>query len=155
MDKENNLKRKRKCQLELNLEKAQAIIAHALEWRRSHNLNPLTVSVLDASGVLMALAKEDGASNFRPEIAQGKARGAIGMGIGSRALFTRAQEQPYFIQAMNSIANGSLVPVPGGVLIKSDGVILGAVGITGDTSDNDEACAIAAIEAIGFVADPG
>jgi uncharacterized protein GlcG (DUF336 family) len=77
------------------------------------------------------------------------------MGIGSRALFNRAQEQPYFIQSMNSLANGSLVPVPGGVLIKSGGQLLGAVGITGDTSDADEACAIAAIKASGFVADPG
>jgi len=77
------------------------------------------------------------------------------MGLGSRALFQRAQEQPYFIQAMNSIAGGSLVPVPGGVLIKKEDVIIGAIGITGDSSDNDEACAIHAIEKLGLVADPG
>ena len=77
------------------------------------------------------------------------------MGLGSRALFKRAQEQPYFIQAMNGISNGSLVPVPGGVLIKFDDVLIGSVGITGDTSDNDEACAVAAINAAGFAADPG
>ena len=79
--------------------------------------------------------------------------GCIAMGLGSRALFKRAEEQPYFIQAMNSLAGGSLVPVPGGVLIRNDGAIIGAVGITGDTSDNDEAAAIAGIEAAGFTAD--
>mgnify|MGYP003321569932 FL=1 len=139
----------------LNLETAQSIIEFALKWRKDNGLNPLTIAVLDSAGVLIALSKEDGSSNLRPEIAQGKARGAISMGIGSRALFNRAKEQPYFIQSMNSLANGSLVPVPGGVLIKSGGQLLGAVGITGDTSDADEACAIAAIRASGFVADPG
>ena len=103
----------------LNLDKARSIIEFALNWREENGLNPLTVAVLDSAGVLIALAREDGASNLRPEIAQGKARGAISMGIGSRALFNRAQEQPYFIQSMNSLANGFLVPVPGGVLIKS------------------------------------
>ena len=112
-------------------------------------------AVLDNGGFLIALVREDCVSNLRPDIAQGKARGAIGMGLGSRSIFKRAQEQPYFVQAMNSIASGSLVPVPGGVLIKRDGEILGAVGITGDSSDNDEACAIAAIEAAGFTADGG
>lgn len=139
----------------LDLDKAQLIISFALEWRRRNGLKPLTIAVIDAGGFLVALAREDNTSNLRPEIAQGKARGAVGMGLGSRALFKRAQEQPYFIQAMNSIADGSLVPVPGGVLIKADGVIVGAVGITGDTSDNDETCAVAAITSAGFVADPG
>ncbi|MEK9920923.1 MAG: heme-binding protein [Luminiphilus sp.] len=139
----------------LDLDKAQAIISFALEWRRAKGFQPLTVAVLDAGGFLVALAREDGTSNLRPEIAQGKARGAVSMGLGSRALFKRAQEQPYFIQAMNGISDGSLVPVPGGVLIKSDEVIIGSVGITGDTSDNDEACAVAAINAAGFAADPG
>jgi uncharacterized protein GlcG (DUF336 family) len=87
-------------------------------------------------------------------MAQGKARGAISLGMGSRAIFKRAQEQPFFVQALNGLAGGFLVPVPGGVLIRdSDGEIVGAVGITGDTSDNDEACA--GIEAAGFTADPG
>ena len=141
--------------LELNLKSTQSIVSRALAWRRKQHLKPLTVAVLDSGGYLIALAREDGVSNLRPEVAQGKARGAVGMGLGSRALCERAQKQPYFIQAMNSIAAGSLVPVPGGVLIKQDGVILGAVGITGDSSDNDEACAIAAIEAEGFAADGG
>ena len=75
--------------------------------------------------------------------------------MGSRAIYERAKERPYFIQSMNALSGGSLVPVPGGVLIRRDGAILGAVGITGDTSDNDEACASRAIEAAGFVADAG
>ena len=87
---------------------------------------------------------------------QGKARGAVSMGLGSRALFKRAKVEPFFIQSVNALSNGSLVPVPGGVLIRaSDRSIIGAVGITGDTSDNDEICAIAGIEAAGLVADPG
>lgn len=137
------------------MDTAQKIVSVALDWRRAHGMKPITVAVLDSGGFLIALAREDGTSNLRPDIAQGKARGAIGMGLGSRALFERAKSQPYFIQAMNSIAEGSLVPVPGGVLIKADGQVLGAVGITGDSSDNDETCAIAAIEAAGFTADGG
>lgn len=141
--------------MELNMQAAQSIVSFALDWRKKNNMKPLTVAVLDSGGFLIALLREDGGSNLRPEIAQGKARGAVAMGLGSRALFERAQSQPFFIQAMNSLASGSLVPVPGGVLIKRDGVLLGAVGITGDSSDNDEACAVAAIEAAGFTADGG
>ncbi|MEP4030319.1 heme-binding protein [Roseibium polysiphoniae] len=141
--------------MKLTLDSAQQIVLAALDWRRSHGMKPITIAVLDSGGFLIALAREDGTSNLRPDIAQGKARGAIGMGLGSRALFERAKSQPYFIQAMNSIAEGSLVPVPGGVLITEDGQVLGAVGITGDSSDNDETCAIAAIEAAGFTADGG
>lgn len=139
----------------LTLKQAQAIIKDCLEWRTAQGLKPLTIAVLDSGGYLLALAREDGTSNLRPEIAQGKARGAVSMGLGSRALFERAQVEPFFVQAMNALSEGSLVPVAGGVLIKEEGVILGAVGITGDNSDNDEACAIAAIEKAGFVADGG
>ncbi|WP_245307926.1 heme-binding protein [Hoeflea sp. IMCC20628] len=137
------------------MQTAQSIIAFALEWRKKQDMKPLTVAVLDSGGFLVALAREDGMSTLRPEIAQGKARGAVAMGMGSRAIFERAQLQPFFIQSMNSLAAGSLVPVPGGVLIKFKGTLLGAVGITGDSSDNDEACAIAAIQAAGFEADGG
>jgi len=104
---------------------------------------------------LIALAREDGTSNLRPEIAQGKARGAIAMGLGSRALYERAKIEPFFVQAMNALSAGSLVPVAGGVLIKNEGAILGALGITGDSSDNDEACAIASIQNAGLEADGG
>ncbi len=141
--------------MHLDLERAHELIKHSRAWGKSNDLKPLTVAVLDSGGYLLALAREDGTSNLRPEIAQGKARGAIAMGLGSRALFKRAQAEPFFIQSMNALSGGSLVPVAGGVLIKHDGQILGAVGITGDTSDNDEACAIAAIEQCGFVADGG
>jgi len=131
------------------------MIAFAIAWRREKGLKPLTMAVLDSGGHVIALAREDGTSNLRPEIAQGKARGAINMGLGSRALYNRAEAQPYFIQAMNALSAGSLVPVAGGVLIKNGAQIVGAMGITGDTSDNDEACAIAAIEDAGFTADGG
>jgi uncharacterized protein GlcG (DUF336 family) len=139
----------------LTLDEAQSIIRDCLVWRKENGLKPLTVAVLDGGGFLLALAREDGTSTLRPEIAQGKARGAVSMGLGSRALYERAKVEPFFIQAMNTLAGGSLVPVPGGVLIKRDGTILGAVGITGDSSGNDEACAIAAIEKAGYIADGG
>ncbi|HEX2017848.1 MAG TPA: heme-binding protein [Aurantimonas sp.] len=140
----------------LTLDKARIIIAEALKTGAAHGCKPLTVAVLDAGGALVALERSDGASRMRPEIAMGKANGAIALGIGSRAIWKRAEEQPYFIQSMNALAHGVLVPVPGGVLVKGPGnVILGAVGITGDTSDNDELCAIAGIEAAGFTADGG
>lgn len=140
----------------LTLANADLIIETALITAAELKLKPLTVAVLDAGGHLVALRRQDGASVMRPKIAMGKANGAIAMGLGSRALFNRAQEQPYFIQSMNALADGSLVPVPGGVLIREkSGAIVGAVGITGDSSDNDEACAIAGIQAAGLQADPG
>jgi uncharacterized protein GlcG (DUF336 family) len=135
---------------------ANAILDAAFAKAAEMGLKPLTVAILDAGGHLKALSRQDGTSTLRPEIAQGKARGAISMGLGSRALFRRAQEQPYFIQAMNALSEGSLVPVPGGVLARnSDGEIIGAVGITGDNSDNDEACAVAGIQAVGLIPDAG
>lgn len=140
----------------LKLEQARKIIAVALQRGTEMALKPLTVAVLDAGGALVAMERSDGASRMRPEIARGKANGAIALGMGSRSIFDRAREQPYFVQAMNALADGVLVPVPGGVLIRADdGEIIGAVGITGDTSDNDEACAVAGIEAAGLTADPG
>ncbi|MFC0341696.1 GlcG/HbpS family heme-binding protein [Paracoccus niistensis] len=139
----------------LTLDLARKLADLCLDRAQQMNLKPLTVAVLDAAGHLKVLLRQDGTSLLRAEIAQGKARGAIGLGMGSRAIYTRAQEQPYFIQAMNALSGGSLVPVPGGVLIRKDGEIIGAVGITGDTSDNDEACAVAAIEALGLQADAG
>lgn len=134
---------------------AQAMLNACLRIAHDRRMKPLTVAVIDAGGHLKALAREDGTSTLRPDIAFGKAHGAIAMGLGSRALFNRAQAQPYFIQSMSALAGGALVPVPGGVLIRRDGIIIGAVGITGDNSDNDEACAITAIEDCGYEADPG
>jgi uncharacterized protein GlcG (DUF336 family) len=140
----------------LTLQAARTIVAAAAEKAEALKLKPLTIAVLDAGGAIKLLERADGASLMRPEVAVGKAYGAIALGIGSRAIFKRAQEQPYFIQSMNALARGSLVPVPGGVLVKGEnGAILGAVGITGDSSDNDEACAVAGIEAAGLTADAG
>ncbi|MCW4116767.1 heme-binding protein [Aurantimonas sp. MSK8Z-1] len=140
----------------LTLDQARKAVATALAKGAELGLKPLTVAVLDAGGALVALERSDGASRMRPDIAIGKANGAIALGMGSRAIFKRAEEQPFFIQAMNALAGGVLVPVPGGVLIRdAGGAILGAVGITGDTSDNDETCAVAGIEACGFTADCG
>ncbi|MCB8836741.1 heme-binding protein [Aurantimonas sp. VKM B-3413] len=140
----------------LTLHHARIIIAEALKAGAAKGFKPLTIAVLDAGGALIALERSDGASRMRPDIAIGKANGAIALGMGSRAIFKRAEEQPYFIQAMNALAGGVLVPVPGGVLVRGEGgVILGAVGVTGDTSDNDEAAAVAGIEAAGLAADGG
>lgn len=139
----------------MDLATASALIDAALAHGREASMKPLTVAVIDAGGHLVALTRSDGCSPMRPEIALGKAHGAVMLGMGSRGLFERAQAQPYFIQSMNALAGGSLVPVPGGVLVRRDGAVIGAVGVTGDTSDNDEACALAAIEAQGLTADPG
>jgi uncharacterized protein GlcG (DUF336 family) len=135
---------------------AQNIVAAALAHAREKKLLPLAVSVLDARGALKAFVAEDGTSLKRGEIAIGKAHGALALGMGSRALMKRANDQPTFIAAMSHIVGGSLVPVPGGVLIRdAHNAIIGGVGISGDTSDNDEAAALAGIAASGLKADPG
>lgn len=137
----------------LDLEKARRLIAHVRQAARDRDLRPLTVVVLDAGGHVIAAEREDGASNRRFDIAFGKAHGAISMGLDSRALMERAERQPYFIAAVTSAIGGSLVPVPGGVLVRdADDRVVGAVGVTGDSSDNDEAVASAGIEAVGFTA---
>lgn len=138
------------------LEKARNVVSVALQAGRSQNLKPLSVAVLDAGGHLMAFEREDGSSNMRFQIAYGKAHGALAMGIGSRALMARAEKQPYFISAASAAIGGALIPVPGGVLIRThEGVLVGAVGVSGDTSDNDEHAAVAGAESSGFVADTG
>ena len=140
---------------DLTLDIARKILDAALAKSIELKLKPLVVTVLDARGCVKVTAAQDGTSLMRGEIAHGKAYGALAMGMGSRALFQRAQEQAYFVNAVNSLAQGRLVPVPGGVLIQSGSTLLGAVGISGDTSDNDEACAIAGIEAAGLKANAG
>ncbi len=140
----------------ISLEQARIIIAAAFAKAGDAGLQPLSVVVLDAGGHTTAFERQDGASAMRFKIAQGKAYGAIAMGLGSRALYERAQKQAYFLDAMNALADGALVPVPGGVLIRdAEGVLLGAVGVTGDNSDNDEMCALAGIEAAGLAGDAG
>ena len=141
---------------QLTLEQAQVIIATALTHGADQKLQPLAVAVLDARGVMKAFAAQDGTSLRRAEIAQGKAHGALAFGIGSRALAKRAATSPQFIAAVTHAVGGSLIPVPGGVLIRDAGKqIIGAVGISGDNSDNDEAAAIAGITAAGLAPDPG
>jgi uncharacterized protein GlcG (DUF336 family) len=139
----------------LTLQTARAIVDAALDYRKTAKMKPITIAVLDAGGHTKLLLREDGTSTLRPKVAHGKAHGAIALGLGSRKIFERAKEQPYFVDAVNTLAGGALVPAPGGVLIRDGGEIIGAVGITGDSSDNDESCAVSAIEASGFEADPG
>ena len=137
----------------LDLETARTIIADARAHGRSAGFKPLTVVVLDAGGHVVAAEREDGASIKRFEIAFGKAHGALSLGMGSRSIMGRAEQQPFFIAAVTSAVGGALVPVPGGVLLRDeDGALLGAVGVTGDTSDNDEAAAVAGIAGAGLVA---
>lgn len=127
----------------ITLEQAMAIVEAALRTGRETGCAPLAVAVLDDGGHLKAFAREDGAGIVRPQIALGKAWGALGMGVGSRALARRVAEQPQqhaFFAALNAMSGGRVVPAAGGVLIRDgQGVVVGAVGISGDVSDKDEA----------------
>jgi uncharacterized protein GlcG (DUF336 family) len=141
--------------MSLTLEIAQKIITGALSYAKAQDLKPLAIGVLDARGATKAFAAQDSTSLKRGEIALGKANGALALGIGTRALMKRAEQQPSFISAVGAAIGGALIPVPGGVLIKHAGVIVGAVGISGDSSDNDEAAAVAGITSVGLDADGG
>ncbi len=141
---------------QLTLAQTQQIIQAALKKGHELNLAPLTIAILDAGGHLKAMQREDGATFFRPQIAFGKAWGSIALGMASRTLFSMGEDRPMFMNSLINLSDQRLVPVPGGVLIKnSDGDVLGSVGITGDTSDNDEACAVAGIEAASLIAECG
>lgn len=138
--------------MSLTLETARTIIAGSRDHAAKEKLNPLALVVLDAGGHLVAAERSDGASIKRYDIAHGKAHGALALGVGSRALMARAESQAYFIAAATGAIGGSLIPVPGGVLIrKQEGELIGAVGISGDTSDADEAACVAGIVAAGLV----
>ena len=140
----------------LTLKQASTIVDEALKKGRETKCAPLTVAVLDAGGNLVACKREDGSGILRYDVAYGKAWGALGMGFGSRELAERAQKVPHFIAAIVTVSGGRLVPVPGGVLIRTAaGELIGAVGISGDTSDKDEVCAVAGIEAAGLKAQVG
>jgi uncharacterized protein GlcG (DUF336 family) len=140
----------------LTLAQASTIVDAALAKGRELGLAPLTVVVLDAGGHAVALKREDRSGILRVDIATGKAWGALGMGFGSRELHERATRQPMFITALTAVSHGRLVPGPGGVLIRDGaGDVIGAVGISGDTSDKDEACAVAGIEAARLTAQIG
>lgn len=141
---------------EISLRKARNIIKKALATGREAEMKPLAVVVLDSGGHVKAFEREDGASFMRFEVAHGKAYGALGMGLGSRALKARAEHDAPFIAAANGLAGGALVPAPGGVLVRDGkGALVGAVGISGDVSENDEIAAKAGIEAAGYTADVG
>ena len=140
----------------MKLEMAQKIVAAALAAARAQNFKPLAVAVLDARGAVKAFAAEDGTSLKRAEIATGKAHGAIAMGLGSRAIGKMAAERPHFVAAVTHAVGGALIPVAGrraGARRRRRAV--GAVGVSGDTTDNDEIAAVAGIQAAGFKADPG
>ena len=140
----------------VTLAQASTIVDTALKKGRDTNCAPLTVAVLDAGGHLVAFKREDRSGLLRFDIAFGKAWGALGMGFGSRTLAARAAKTPVFFTALAAASEGCIVTNPGGVLIRSAaGDVIGAVGISGDTSDRDEACAISGIEAAGLKADPG
>ncbi|VVN65123.1 hypothetical protein PS718_00044 [Pseudomonas fluorescens] len=140
----------------LTLKVAVNLVNEAINAGRGINAAPLTIAVLDSGGHLIALQREDGASLLRPQIAIGKAWGAIALGKGSRLLAVDAQQRPAFFAALNSMGQGSVVPAPGGVLIRDQaGEVLGAIGISGDLSDVDEQVAIKAVQALDLKADAG
>lgn len=136
---------------EINLSKARNIVRGTIKKGREMGLKPLSVVVLDTGGHLKAFEREDDASPGRFEIARGKAYGVVMTGMPGSALLQRAEDQAFFVGALNGAFNGKVVPVLGGVLVR-DGRdrIIGAVGVTGDTSDNDAAAALFAIEAAGL-----
>ncbi|MCY1664600.1 GlcG/HbpS family heme-binding protein [Rhizobium sp. SL86] len=137
------------------LSDATTIIDAALAEARTRSLAPLAVAVLDAGGHLVAYKREDGAGIVRFDIAYGKAWGSLGMGFGTRELTERAAKNPAFITVLATVSGGRMVPSPGGVLVvDAQGVVMGAVGISGDIGDNDEICAVVGIEKAGFRAAP-
>jgi uncharacterized protein GlcG (DUF336 family) len=141
---------------QLTFEVASRIVAAALAEGRQRKFAPLTAAVLDAGGHVVALGRDDGSSLLRPQIAMGKAWGVLGMGFGGRELARRAEKMPVFFNALIEMSEGKMVPLPGGVLIRdADGRLVGAIGISGDTSDNDEICAVAAVKQAGLTPDTG
>jgi uncharacterized protein GlcG (DUF336 family) len=142
--------------MSVTLAQASTIVDIALKTARDQKQMPQTVVVLDTGGHVVVAKREDGSGIVRYEIAVGKAYGALGMGWGSRTMMERAAQNPNFLASIVGASGGRLVPNPGGVLIRNaGGQIIGAVGISGDTGDNDEICAIAGIEAAGLKADAG
>lgn len=138
--------------MSLTLDQASQIVDGALEYAKSNSFDPLTIAVLDAGGHLVAFKREDNSGILRPEIAMGKAHGALGFGLDGRAL---KEKNPVFLNAVAAASGGRMVPVPGGVLVRdAAGGIIGAVGISGDNSGNDELAAIAGIEGVGLTVTP-
>ena len=138
----------------LVLEQAREMIAATRVKGREMGLKPLSVVVLDAGGHVLAFEREDGAAPGRFGIAHGKAYGAVMLGMAGRAQMARAEAQAYFMAAVNGVYGGQVVPVPGGVLLRGpDGSVIGALGVTGDTSDNDAEAALAGARAAGLTAE--
>ena len=136
----------------ITLEQANRIITAAFQKGAELKLKPLSVAVLDPGGHLIAFQRQDGASTLRFQIANGKASGALALGVSSRKIGEMAAERPSFVASLGSIAPQGVIPAAGGVIVMGEGGIVGAVGVTGDTSDNDEACALAGIAAAGLKA---
>jgi uncharacterized protein GlcG (DUF336 family) len=140
----------------ISLEQAQTIVRVALEHGTKQGFQPLTVAVLDTGGALVALGRQDGSGYLRPDLATAKAWGILGMGINNRALAARAADSPDIYTSLVALAGGKVVSVPGGVFVRDDeGALLGAVGVSGDASLNDEAAAVAGIAAAGLVSETG
>lgn len=140
----------------LTLDLADDIADAILAAGRKRNAQPLTAAVLDTGGHVVVMKRADGSGILRCQIAHGKAWGALGMGLPSRTLFERTSKQPAFFAALGPVSEGRMVPVPGGVLLRdAEGRLIGAVGVSGDTSDMDEECAVEAIAACGLTADIG
>ncbi|GHG79126.1 GlcG/HbpS family heme-binding protein [Pseudodonghicola xiamenensis] len=138
--------------MNISLDQARVIIAAALAAARAQEMRPLSVVVLDAGGHVIAFEREDGAPPGRFAVAQGKAHGAVMMGMGGRKQMARAEAQPYFMLALNGAYGGKLVPVPGGILVRdTDGQVVGAVGVSGETSDNDASIGLIGVAAAGLL----
>lgn len=141
---------------QLDLLTATDLASRAIRLARQAGFKPMAATVLDSAGHPLAVLRDEHASFLRPQIATGKARGCLGMGFGGRELARRAQAMPAFFDAINSLTGGEVIPVAGGVLIRNaQGQLIGAIGISGDTSDNDERCAVQAIDQVGLIADTG
>ncbi len=136
----------------LTLEEATTIATAALAKGRELDLGPLAVAVLDAAGTIKCLHAEDRASLMRPDIATAKAWGCLGLGHSTRTITMMAERMGSLLASFSDIADGRLVPSPGGVLIVRGDELVGAMGVSGDTGENDEACALAGIEAAGLTA---
>jgi uncharacterized protein GlcG (DUF336 family) len=140
----------------ITLDQAQTIVRAALQHGTEQGFQPLTVAVLDPGGALVALGRQDGSGFLRPDLAVAKAWGVLGLGMTNRAIAARAADSPEFFTSVAALAGGKMVSVPGGVFVRdADGALLGAVGVTGDASLNDEAAALAGIAAVGLAAQTG
>lgn len=140
----------------ISLEAASDVAKQSLAYARSQGMAPMAVAVLDVRGALKAFMAEDGTTLLRFDIAFGKAWGALSMGHGGRSLVKRSTNTPLFFNALQSMTDGKMVPVPGSVLIRnSSGDVVGAVGISGESSENDERCAVVGVEKAGLIPDTG